>query len=238
MVFKRRDPQTWGARAREMVWPRGGLKRATQYVVHRMRRLPDSPQRVARGIFIGSVIGFLPFPGLQFIVAWIGARLVNGNLLAALLATLNTNPITTPFFAVASMSLGHWILGIEKPLSAEYIGHAFASAGSDLWHNFLAIFTSDTTRWGGLLQFWNEIYLPYFIGALGPAIVLSAVAYYITLVLVSAYQKARASRAREHSEKRRRLREMLADARERIAQRQEAERNSPEVAGDDGPASP
>jgi uncharacterized protein (DUF2062 family) len=73
------------------------------------------------GSLPGSLVGFLPLPGMQFIAAWLAARAINGNLLAALLATFNTNPVTTPFFAVLAMTLGHWILGIEKPLSWEYI---------------------------------------------------------------------------------------------------------------------
>lgn len=212
MLFKRRDPLGWGAWLREMVYPRSGLKRATMYVVHRMRRLPDTPHRVARGVFAGSLIGFLPLPGLQFVAAWIAARLVKGNLLAALLATFNTNPITTPFFAVLAMTLGHRIMGIDRPLSAEYIGAAFAGAGRDLWRNFLAIFGPETTHWGGLIRFWHEIYVPYFIGALLPGLVLSGIFYYITIPLVAAYQRARASRARERGERRRHLRRTLAEA--------------------------
>lgn len=197
------------AQAREMVYPSGGFKRATQYVLHRMRRLPDSPQRVARGVFAGSLVGFLPLPGLQFVAAWAASRLVNGNLLAALLGTFNTNPLTTPFFAVLAMTLGHWIMGIEAPLSAEYIGQAFSMASSDLWHNFLAIFTDRTARWSGLIKFWHEIYVPYFIGALIPGTVLSVIAYYLTIPLVSAYQRARAARASDRALRRKRLREML-----------------------------
>ena len=212
MVFKRRDPVGWGAWLREMVYPKGGFKRATRYVLHRMKRLPDSPRRVARGVFAGSVIGFLPLPGLQFVAAWIAARLVNGNLLAALLATFNTNPLTTPFFAVLAMTLGHWIMGIEAPLTAEYIGHRFAVAGADLWANVLAIFGPEKTQWGGLIQFWHEIYVPYFIGALGPGIIISLAGYWITIPLVEAYQKARAAKAKERGERRHRLREMLAEA--------------------------
>ena len=87
LVFKRRDPLGWGAWLREQVYPRGGFKRATRYVVHRMRRLPDQPHRVARGVFAGSFIGFLPLPGLQFLAAWGAARLIRGNILAALLGT-------------------------------------------------------------------------------------------------------------------------------------------------------
>lgn len=195
-----------------MVYPQGGFKRATQYVLHRMRRLPDQPHRIARGVFAGSLVGFLPLPGMQFIAAWLASRAVNGNLLAALLATFNTNPITTPFFAVFAMSFGHWIMGIQKPLTARYIGHAFGNAGEDLWFNVLAIFGPEHARWEGLIQFWREIYLPYFIGALIPGLVLSAVFYYLTIPLVMAYQKARAAKAKERHERRKSLREALAAA--------------------------
>lgn len=243
MVFKRRDPLSWGAWLREMVYPRSGLKRATMYVIHRMRRLPDTPHRVARGVFAGSLIGFLPLPGLQFVAAWAAARLVNGNLLAALLATFNTNPITTPFFAVLAMTLGHRIMGIDAPLNADYIGAAFAGAGRDLWRNFLAIFGPESTQWAGLIRFWHEIYVPYFIGALLPGIVLSAIFYYITIPLVGAYQRARASRARERGERRRDLRRMLAEAAQRVghhdAEPGETTANDGDTQrGDEGPHKP
>lgn len=248
MVFKRRDRLSWGAWLREMVYPKGGFKRATRYVLHRMKRLPDQPHRVARGVFAGSLIGFLPLPGLQFVAAWIAARIANGNLLAALLATFNTNPVTTPFFAVLAMTLGHWIMGIEAPLTAEYIGRAFADAGGDLWYNVMALFGPEKARWGGLIKFWHEIYVPYFIGALAPGLIISAIGYYITIPLVEAYQKARAAKAKERGERRRKLRDMLAEAAVRLKARAEEEAAAEKAAekagvsvaptGDDGPGSP
>jgi hypothetical protein len=48
----------------------------------------------------------------------------------------------------------------------------------------MALFGPEHTRWDGLINFWHEIYLPYFIGALGPGIILSAIGYYITIPLV------------------------------------------------------
>jgi hypothetical protein len=219
VVFKRRDPLGWGAWLREQVYPRGGFKRATRYVTLRMRRLPDQPHRVARGVFAGFFIGFLPLPGLQFLAAWGAARLIRGNVLAALLGTFNTNPLTTPFFAVLALSLGHWMLGIEAPLNPEYIGKAFANAGHDLWFNIKSIFGPEKAQWDGLIQFWNEIYWPYFIGALGPAIVLSTIAYYLTIPLVAAYQKSRAATAHERGERRRRMRAKLAEAAGKLKRR-------------------
>lgn len=235
MVFKRRDPLSWSAWLREQIYPRGGFKRAIRYVVYRMRRLPDQPHRVARGVFAGFFIGFLPLPGLQFLAAWGAARLVRGNVLAALLGTFNTNPVTTPFFAVLAMSLGHWIMGIEAPLNARYIGHAFAEAGHDMWFNFLALFGPQKTQWDGLIQFWHEIYVPYLIGAIGPAVIISAIAYYITIPLVEAYQKARAATAHERAERRGKMRAKLAEAAAKLKRR--AERGG-EEADDDMPGSP
>lgn len=224
---------TWGAWMREQVYPRSGIRRAVLYVIYRMRRLPDQPHRVARGVFAGSLIGFLPLPGMQFLAAWGAARLMRGNVLAALLATFNTNPLTTPFFAVLAMTLGHWIMGIEAPLSAEYIGRAFAHAGSDLWFNVKALFGPEHTQWAGLIQFWHEIYVPYFIGALGPGIVLSLIGYYITIPLVEAYQKARAAKAHERTERRHLLRAALHEAAARLKHRDHAE-----TSDDDAPGSP
>jgi uncharacterized protein len=234
LVFRRRDKLGWGAWLREQVYPRSGFKRATRYVVYRMRRLPDQPHRVARGVFAGFFIGFLPLPGLQFLAAWGAARLVRGNVLAALLGTFNTNPVTTPFFAVLAMTLGHWIMGIEAPLNAKYIGHAFGEAGHDLWFNFLAMFGPQKTQWDGLIQFWHEIYIPYLIGALGPALILSTIAYYVTIPLVEAYQKARAATANERADRRKKMRAKLAEAAAKLKLRSEKSAED----DDDSPGTP
>ncbi len=233
MVFKRRNKRSILGWLREMVYPRGGFRRATRYVVHRMARLPDRPHRIARGVFAGSMIGFLPLPGLQFLGAWGAARLIRGNVLAALLATFNSNPITTPFFAVGAITLGHWMLGVDTPLSSEAIGAAFANAGTDIWQNIKAIFTDDAAQWSGLAEFWKQIYWPYFIGAIGPGLVLSLIFYYITIPLVEAYQKARAAKSKERSEKRGRLKAALVEAAKRLKLTTDRE-----TGDDDGPRVP
>lgn len=233
MVFKRGKPLGWLAWMREMVYPRGGFRRATRYVIHRMSRLPDEPHRIARGVFAGFLVGFLPLPGLQFVAAWAAARLMRGNLLAALLGTFNTNPVTTPFFAVFAMTFGHWLLGVEAPLSASEIGRAFGHAGNNLWRNFMAIFTEDSMQWGGLIQFWHDIYLPYFIGALIPGILISLVAYYITIPIVQAYQKARHAKADERRERRRKLKATLTEAAARLRPQRDHDKD-----GGGGPTTP
>ena len=212
MVFKRRTPRTWLRAAREFVYPSGGFRRATQYLVHRMRRLPDEPHRIARGVFAGVFVNFPPIFGIQFISAGLLAWVMRGNILAALLCTFLSNPITTPFIALGSLELGHWMLGIDRPLSAVYIFQAFGQAGSELWANVLAIFTDAPTEWGKLAAFWHAIYFPYLVGSILPGIVVSLIGYYLTIPLVHAYQKLRRARLSDRLEKRRRLKALLIEA--------------------------
>jgi uncharacterized protein (DUF2062 family) len=51
-----------------------------------MKRLPDSPERIARGVWAGVFVTFTPLFGMHFIVAALLAKLMKGNILAALMA--------------------------------------------------------------------------------------------------------------------------------------------------------
>lgn len=211
MVFKRREKLSWWRFVVEGVWPRAGWPRVINYFRHRIRRLPDPPHRVARGMFAGTFVAILPLPGLQFVLGGLLAWAIRGNLLAALLCTFLSNPLTTPFIAVASIGLGQWMLGQNMGLTPRMIGHAFADAGADLWHNVTSAFTPAVAHWDGLQRFWTTIYLPYFVGATVIGVVVALVAYYITIPLVAAYQRARARRLRDRIEKKHRARRPLAE---------------------------
>lgn len=208
-----------------MVYPTGGFLRAIQYVRLRLTRLPDEPHRIARGVFCGVFMSFTPFFGLHFLGAGLMAWLIRGNILAALLATFVGNPLTTPFVAITSVEFGHWLLGIDSPLTFLSIVEAFGNAGRELWQNFLAIFTDAHTHWGSLKQFFDTIFLPYLVGGILPGLVVSMLFYWGTIPLVRAYQKIRATKLRERIEK-------------RHAEREARRLHSQEVqgaVGDDGP---
>lgn len=194
----------------EFVYPQGGFRRATRYVFHRMQRLPDQPHRIARGIFAGTFVNFPPLFGIQMLSAAGLAWVLRGNILAALLATFLSNPLTTPFIAMGSLKLGHWMLGIEAPLDLNFVFAAFTHAGWELWQNFLAVFTPERTHWDKLIEFFWFIYWPYTIGSILPGLVFSFLTYYLSLPLIHAYQKIRASRAREKTEKRKLLKSRLS----------------------------
>lgn len=205
MVFKRRTPLSWARKVREFIYPPGGFIRATRYLWYRMRRLPDEPHRIARGVFAGVFVNFPPILGIQFLSAGVLAWAMRGNILAALLCTFLSNPITTPFIAVGSLELGHWMLGIDAPMTFLSVVEAFSNAATELWRNFKAIFTSAPTEWGSLVVFWQNVYFPYFVGSIIPGLVFALIGYYLTIPLLNAYQKLRQVRLKDRLEKRRRL---------------------------------
>jgi uncharacterized protein (DUF2062 family) len=133
---------------REALWPRGGWARAFQYVQHRLRRLPGTPEQIARGIFAGAVTVFTPFFGLHFFVAALLAKIMRGSILASLLATFIGNPLTYVPIAIISLQTGHFLLGTSPRSEVdESIFAKFGGAFGDLWHNFIAIFTPERAEW-------------------------------------------------------------------------------------------
>lgn len=191
--------------AREFVYPRGGFRRAAQYVTHRLRRLPDEPHRIARGVFAGVFVSFTPFFGFHFLSAALLGWVMRGNIIAALLATFVGNPLTTPVIAITSVELGHRILGIDAPMDVRSIIAAFTNAGAELWDNARALFTSDVTHWENLGTFFGTIFWPYLVGGLLPGLAVGLAFYWAAIPIVRAYQKIRESQARARLEKRLRL---------------------------------
>lgn len=192
MIFKRRDPKPFLRKMAELLWPRGGWGRAFHYVKHRVRRLPDSPERIARGIWAGVFITFTPLFGFHFLGAVMIARAMKGNILASLMATFVGNPLTFVFITLASLKTGHWMLGTElEEGELRALSRKFADAGSDLWHNFLAVFTPEKMDWSGLAIFSRDVFYPYLMGGIVSGIFFGTIAYYISVPLLRAYQKRR-----------------------------------------------
>ena len=194
MVFKRRDKRPFWRIVLEFFWPRGGWARAAYYVRHRRHRLPDSPEKIARGIFAGVFTTFTPFYGLHFLTAAIIAFVMRGNILAALLATFFGNPLTYVPIGVVSMRMGHFLLG-ETAASEDHIarslGGKFMDAGEALKNNFFAMFNDNTADWHSLTIFYDEVFFPYLVGGIIPGIIAATVCYFLSVPLIRAYQKRR-----------------------------------------------
>ena len=192
MVFKRRDPKPTLRAVKEFFWPRGGWTRAFHYVKHRVRRLPDEPERIARGIWAGVFTTFTPFYGFHFVTAAAIALVMRGNILAAMMATFFGNPLTYVPIGVISLQTGHWLLGSKMPSEhGSSLGERFVEAGADLWRNLKAFVFGQPQDWHGFLRFYDEIFVPYMIGGILPGIFAGTIAYYLSVPLIRAYQQRR-----------------------------------------------
>jgi uncharacterized protein (DUF2062 family) len=186
----------------ESFYPKGGWRRASQYIVHRVRRLPDPAHKISRGIAAGVFTCFTPFFGLHFLLSAGLAWVLRGNIVAALLATFVGNPLTFPLIAAISMETGSFLLGVGAP-PLPLVLASFSDAANDLWHNVVSIFTEDTAHWEGLVRFWDRVFLPYLVGGILPGLVAGIAAYFLSNPLIAAYQKARLARLKKKFAKRR-----------------------------------
>ncbi len=190
-MFKRRDRRPIWKIVLEALWPRGGWGRAARYVRLRLNRLPDPPDRIARGIFAGVLTTFTPFYGFHFFTAALIAWVMRGNILAAILSTFFGNPLTYVPIGVVSMKTGYWLLGLEADPDHGSLGKKFVKAGEDLWRNLLSVFTPEHADWSHLRIFYDEVFFPYMIGGIIPGIVCGIIAYYISMPLITAFQNRR-----------------------------------------------
>lgn len=200
MILKRRTPRPLLRSIAEFFWPRGGWRRAATYVLHRMRRLPDSPERICIGIAAGVYVSFLPIYGLHFVAAALVAWVFRGNILAALLGTFYGNPLTFPLMAAGSLELGGWLMGTEVRMSVARVMGAIGRAADELWANLLAVFTGEVAHWTRLGRFFEDVYLPYLVGGLLLGLPFALLTYLVHLPLVRAYQRSRQKRLKARFE--------------------------------------
>ena len=190
MIFKRRDTRLTLARLKNFLIPRKGWRRAVDYIIHRVKRLPDSPHKIAIGLAIGVFCSFTPFFGLHIFLAVLFAYFFKGNIVAALLGTFFGNPVTWPFIAAFSIKLGQILLGypisnfetsIEQIIEA---ANAFIRSG-------MAFFGYGESNWTLVYTFLRELFLPYFMGGFVLGIATATVIYFIFRPIIYAYKIAK-----------------------------------------------
>lgn len=195
MIFKRREKPSVLSRAREAVYPRKGFWRGMGYIGQRMRRLPDSPHRIALGFACGAFASFTPFFTLHFFLAAFLAWILRANVIAGLFGTIVGNPITFPVISSVSIWLGQVILrrGDDGP-EFDAVMKAFGAAAASIWDFAASLFTDSTADLEGLGQFFHAVFLPYLVGGIVPGIAAGFVSYWVIGPIVAAYQKRRRQR--------------------------------------------
>lgn len=201
MVFKRRDKPPMTTRIREAILPRGGWRRAIEYMAHRVRRIPDTPHRIALGIACGVFVSFTPFFGIHVAAAVVFAWALRANVVASIIGTFAGNPVTIPLIAPVALGLGRRILGYGVTgRDPSRIQDAFGQFFTGLWDSLLSLFGYGESEWYKVMHFFEDVIWPYFVGGLLPGLVAAVASYYVTRPLVAAYQARRRSRmhARAH----------------------------------------
>ncbi|GMG80962.1 DUF2062 domain-containing protein [Paralimibaculum aggregatum] len=189
---------------REFLYPRKGFWRGFGYIGKRMRRLPDTPHRIALGFACGAFASFSPFFTLHFFVAAFFAWLLRGNIVAALFGTIVGNPLSFPAIASSSLWLGRLVMGREGGgANFEAIMEAFGAAFESAWAGVKGWFGFETENTASILSFLDEVFLPYLVGGAMIGVVAAFVSYWILGPLVAAYQTGRQRRIERRAAERR-----------------------------------
>jgi len=210
MIFKRRErPKLW-LRFREFLYPRKGFWRGFDYVGKRMRRLPDTPHRIALGFACGAFASFSPFFTLHFVLAALLAWMLRANIVAGLFGTVVGNPFSFPLICSLSLWLGRLMLGRESDGSDfDAVMDAFGRGATAIWDSIKAIFGYGTADLEGIVVFLDGVFLPYLVGGLLPGLVFAIASYWLIGPVVAAYQERRRRKIQEREERRRQA--MLAE---------------------------
>ena len=186
MVFKRKKKLTVFKNLKALFFPERGWRRAIEYLSHRIKRLPDTPHRIALGLSFGVLASFSPLFGFHFLLGAFLAYLFSANVFASILGTFFGNPLTFPFIAAICVRTGSFILDrfsiIENELSI-----------SDAWE-FNSEITSLSVFEKFLVEVYFEKFIPYSIGGIICGIIAALIVYILSKPLISSYQKRKKKR--------------------------------------------
>lgn len=213
MVFRRRNPRSYAQTVRAFFYPTGGWFRAALYIFYRLRRLPDTPHRIGRGVSVGVFISFSPLFGLHFVLCTAINWLIGGNFIASVIGNWFGNPVTLPLIAWSSVRLGQWVLRTHDRIDLRQLMQITTDMSVELWHNCFALFTPARMDWRAFAAFGETYFLPYLIGGLILGVPFALASHALTWRAVQAYRHLRVRRLAERRERRRATAAAVAAAR-------------------------
>ena len=189
MVFKRRKNLSIMKKIREGILPEKGWSRAIEYMMARIKRLPDSPKNISFGVAIGVFVSFSPFFGIHVLLAFIIARFLRVNILAAILGTFMGNPISFPIIAALNFNVGDLFVDVS---SEARLGKSFLDQLVEVFYalskNLSMILRGDRTDFSTIIDFFYGIFLPYLVGGLILGLAASIISYFIVLPTIVMYR--------------------------------------------------
>lgn len=95
----------------------------------KLAKARNTVNEIALGMGIGTFISVFPTFGFGTLLVLFLNRFIKFNLVAALAASLISNPFTSPFFLIFSFKVGSVILGIDMVFSLENWKENLADTG-------------------------------------------------------------------------------------------------------------
>jgi uncharacterized protein (DUF2062 family) len=151
----------------------------------KLLELGDPPEKIARGIAVGTFISITPTAGVQTIIAIALATIMKGNRLAAALFTWISNyatalPILWVNYTLGAILMGKPLLswhGIKELVHLKSIGLVaeFCELVGNIWH----------------------IFIPMLIGSIIFGTILSVIAYFISLPLLRKHHERKKAKRLE-----------------------------------------
>ncbi len=189
MVFRRRKKRTTLKNLKELFLPENGWRRAFEYISYRIRRLPDTPHRIALGVSCGVFTSFTPLFGFHFVIGAMLAYLARANVLAAVLGTFFGNPITFPFMVAISVRTGDFVL-----VKMAELGQSGISDNN--WGKEHSFTTYESFR-DFVVEIYSEKFVPYLVGGLICGFLAAVVVYILSKPLILTYQRRKRKRKKE-----------------------------------------
>jgi uncharacterized protein (DUF2062 family) len=155
---------------------RGLIRRWLGVLLH----IDDSPERTAAAFALGVFFGFSPLVGLHTLLGIAFAFLLNFNRVAVLLGVYSNLPwIVAPYYAFTTMVVG-----------ARLTGHRIPPGFRD---QVMTLFEQQSLFHA---EFWQQLFVlfrpwlvPYTVGSLIGAVVLSLLAYPLALAFVTSRRR-------------------------------------------------
>jgi uncharacterized protein (DUF2062 family) len=183
-MFQRRVQWTALRKAREVIWPSMGYRRAIVYLWHRLQRIPGTSASIAAGFACGVGAAMTPFYGTHIVTAMVLALAIRGSVLAAAIGAQVANPWTAPFLWYAVYYIGAWFIGIETHSHPPNFVHMFKGL------------TESLLQLDGKLFFdsvW-PVFWPMTLGSLPLGLVTGVGSYFILEPIIARLRHERTER--------------------------------------------
>jgi len=169
-----------------------------RFVKLRILHVDDSPERIAKGLAVGILIGYLPVIGIQMFLAWAAAALFRANKVVAVLCVWVSNPLAIIPIYYPSYLLGRWLIGLSRhkhQIDPEQLEKMFVNTLS--FYRMLTEFHT-TVFWKDVSAVLMKVGLETFVGSVIIGAVVATVAYWLGYYGVVRYRRRKHEKQKRH----------------------------------------